>query len=383
MSTEPKHLLLGRVGTNLKIGIVGLPNVGKSTFFNVLTKSSIPAENFPFCTIDPNTSQVAVPDERFDWLVAHKKPQNSIPAVLHITDIAGLVQGANEGQGLGNAFLSHIGAVDAIFHVVRVFDDPAVTHVEGNIDPIRDMEIISNELVLKDIQFLEMKRDSLVRVAKGDKHKKREMEVAEKALQVLKEEKRDIRFADWSWQDIEFLNQFQLLTAKPVVYLANMSPRDYMRRKNKWLPKVKQWIDARSNNTDLLLPFSAEFETNLASMDDEARQKFEEENNTKSALPRIIHAGYNALNLIHYFTAGEKEVRCWTIKKGTKAPAAGGKIHSDFEKTFINAEVIHFDDFKELKSEAECRAQGKMMMQGKNYVVQDGDIIHFKCGKRG
>ena len=280
--------------------------------------------------------------------------------------------------------MSHIKAVDAIYHVVRVFDDIEVTHVEGELDPIRDMEIICNELMLKDIQFLEGKVEQLVKVARTDKLKKAELDLAEKVLKFLRDEKKDVRFGEWGWQEVEILNQFQLLTAKPVVYLTNMSPNDYVRKKNKWLSKVKQWIDARSGNVDVLLPFSAQFESELRDLpDDAARKKYEEEKGAKCALPRIIVAGYSALNLIYFFTAGKVEVRAWTIKKGTKAPGAGGVIHTDFEKTFINCDVMPFDAFKELGGEAACKNAGKCRQQGKEYVVQDGDIMFFRCAKRG
>jgi obg-like ATPase 1 len=324
-----------------------------------------------------------VPDDRFDWLVNFWKPLSSVPAVLHVTDIAGLVKGANEGQGLGNAFLSHIKAVDAIFHMLRVFEDEDITHVEGNIDPVRDMEIIHEELQLKDIQFLETRREALERPARNDKAKKTELDVVEKVLKFLKDEKKDVRYGHWNWAEVEFLNQFQLLTAKPVVYLCNCSPGDYIRKKNKWLLKIKTWIDQRSGGVDPLIPFSAAFELEFQALDsDDARKKFEEERGAKTALPRIIHAGYNALHLIHFFTAGKDEVKCWTIRKGTKAPGAGGRIHTDFEKTFINAEITPFAAFKELGSEAECKNQGKSQLKGKDYEVLDGDIIFFKCSAR-
>jgi obg-like ATPase 1 len=373
----PKRAALGRVGTNLQVGIVGLPNVGKSTFFNVLTNSSVAAENFPFCTIDPNTSRVAVPDDRFDWLVEHWKPASVVPAILNITDIAGLVKGANEGQGLGNAFLSHIKAVDAIFQMVRVFDDPDITHVEGNIDPIRDVTIITNELILKDIQFMETKVDQLSKAVKSQKEKKHEFEFSQKVLDSLKANK-EIRFGDWKAQEIEWLNEWQLLTAKQVVFLVNMSPKDYISKKNKFLGPLKKFIDERSNNADQLIPFSAQYEFNLQQMSPDERKKYCDETQSKSQLPRIIKAGYEALDLIYFFTAGKDEVRAWTIKKGFKAPQAGGKIHTDFEKTFICCEVMKFDDYKALGSESACKAQGKYLQQGKNYEVQDGDIIFFK-----
>ncbi|KAL0485496.1 Obg-like ATPase [Acrasis kona] len=375
-----KQVLLGRVGSNLQVGIVGLPNVGKSTFFNVITKSAIPAENFPFCTIDPNTARCIVPDDRFEWLNDHWKPASSVPAHLNITDIAGLVKGANEGQGLGNAFLSNIKAVDAIFHMCRVFEDDDITHVEGSIDPIRDIEIITEELRLKDIQFLEKAWAVIEKVAKSQKDKKAEAECTEKALKMLRDEKKDIRHGEWKATEIEILNTFQLLSAKPVVYLVNMSVKDFVRKKNKWLMKIKEYADARG---EPIIPFSAEIEKRLGEMSEEEAKTYCKDNEVQSVLPKICKVGYETLDLIHYFTAGKDEVKCWTIKKGTMAPAAGGKIHSDFEVGFICAEVMAFNDYKENGSEAECKAKGKYKQQGKNYVVEDGDIIFFKANRGG
>jgi len=368
-------LVLGRVGTNLKAGLVGLPNVGKSTFFNVLCKQNVAAENYPFCTIDPSTSRVPVPDKRFDWLVEHHKPASAVPAFLYVTDIAGLVKGASTGAGLGNAFLSHIKAVDAIFHIVRIFDDAEITHVEESVDPIRDMEIISKELMLKDVEFLENRKGAIEKRAKsGDKEAIRELDLINRCLEMLNNNK-DIRHGDWKGKDVEYLNTYQLLTAKPVVVLINMSPNDFIRQKNKWLKKIKEYVDKKG---DKVIPFSAKLEAQLMEMSDEEREKFLKENKTQSMLPRIIKVGYQTLDLIYFFTAGKDEVKAWTIKKGTKAPQAGGKIHSDFEKGFICAEVIKFEDYKELGSEGACRNKGKLQQQGKAYVVEDGDIITFK-----
>jgi len=375
-----KATLLGRVGSNLQIGIVGLPNVGKSTFFNVLTKSQVSAENFPFCTIDPTTARCLVPDERFDWLVQHWQPASAVPAILNVTDIAGLVKGANEGQGLGNAFLSHIRAVDALYHMVRVFEDADITHVEGSIDPIRDIEIINTELILKDIQFLEKQRSITEKLAKQQKEKKAELDVIDKCLHMLQEDKKEIRFGEWKAAEIEILNTLQLLTAKPVIFLANMSPKDFIRKKNKFLLKIKEYPDSKG---EPLIPLSAELEKQMLEMGEEEGKKFCEENKIQSSLAKICLAGYDALDLVHYFTAGKDEVKCWTIKRGTKAPQAAGKIHTDFEIGFICAEVMAFKDYKELGSESACRSNGKYLQQGKNYTVEDGDIMFFKHGGGG
>lgn len=377
---EPeKKPLIGRVGTNLKVGIVGVPNVGKSTFFNVLTKSQAAAENFPFCTIDPNESRVPVPDERFDFLCEYHKPASKVPAFLNVVDIAGLVRGAAEGQGLGNAFLSHIKACDAIFNLCRAFDDESVIHVDGEVDPIRDLETIGEELRLKDEEQLVQNIEKLDRTVNrgGDKKLKPEYEALAKIKTILVEEKKHIRFGDWSAADIEVLNKYLFLTSKPALYLVNLSEKDYIRKKNKWLPKLKEWIDKNDPGAPLI-PFSGALESKLLDMDPEERKQFLKENNITSALDKIIVQGYKALQLEYFFTAGADEVKAWTIQKGTKAPQAAGRIHTDFEKGFIMADVMHYKDFKEEGSEAACKSAGKYRQQGRNYVVEDGDIIFFK-----
>ncbi|KAJ3055441.1 Obg-like ATPase [Rhizophlyctis rosea] len=388
--------LLGRPGNNLKMGIVGLPNVGKSSFFNALTNSAVPSENFPFCTIDPSEARVAVPDPRFDWLCDFYKPSSKVPAYLTVIDIAGLVKGAAEGQGLGNAFLSHIRAVDGIFHLCRAFDDSDVIHVEGDLDPVRDLEIIHNELRLKDEEFLSKQVDArgreVNRLGKGgsaqDKAKKEEFEILSKIAKWVCEDKRDVRDGEWNGKEIEIINTLQLITAKPVVYLCNLSERDYIRKKNKWLPKIKAWIDTHHPG-DLLIPYSGSFENKLSGMIEDERTELlkqlqvthEVPQPVTSVLPKIIVAGYNALQLIYFFTGGPDEVRAWTIRKNTKAPQAAGTIHTDFEKAFIMAEIMKYDDLKELGTEAAVKAGGKYVQKGKEYVVLDGDIIYFKAGQ--
>ncbi|KAF7730195.1 Obg-like ATPase [Apophysomyces ossiformis] len=383
-AVKEEKLLLGRPSNNLKIGVVGLPNVGKSTFFNALTNASAAAENYPFCTIDPEESRVAVPDARFDWLCQHYKPAKEIPAFLTVIDIAGLVKGAASGAGLGNAFLSHIKAVDAIFHVVRAFDEPDVIHVEGELDPLRDMEIIHEELRLKDEEFLTKQVTELGNAVRrlghggnaADKAKKEEFAVLSKVYDWVKEGK-EVRHGVWTNKEIEVINALHLITAKPVIYLANVSEKDYLRKKNKWLPKVKAWIDEHSPG-DLMIPYSGAFEYRLSLMEPQEKADTLKELSATSMLPKIIVSGYSALQLIYYFTGGPDEVRAWTIRRSTKAPQAAGVIHSDFERGFIMAEVMKYDDLKEFGSEAAVKANGKYNQKGKEYVVEDGDIIYFK-----
>jgi len=378
---EEKMVLIGRMGTNLKCGIVGLPNVGKSTFFNVITKSSMAAaENFPFCTIDPNEARVPVPDERFDWLVQHHKPASKVPAFLNITDIAGLVKGASEGQGLGNAFLSHIKACDAMFHLCRTFEDPDITHVEGDVDPVRDLDIINEELRLKDIEGFDKVYDEVERkfCRGGDKTFKNEYEILCKIKKILIEEKKHLRFGDWNQNDIEVLNKHLFITAKPMIYLVNLSEKDFIRKKNKWLPKIKEYVD-KNDPGATIIPISGAFEQKLMEMESEEDQKaYIEETKCTSSLNKIVVQGYKALQLQYFFTAGPDEVKAWTIQKGSKAPQAAGRIHTDFEKGFIMAEVMKFDEYKEHGSEAGVKSAGGYRQQGKNYTVMDGDIIFFK-----
>lgn len=308
------------------------------------------------------------------------KPASTVPAYLTVIDIAGLVKGAASGAGLGNAFLSHIKAVDGIFHLVRAFSGDEVSHVEGDVDPIRDMEIIHEELRLKDIEFLQKQMDGLKRALRGnesDKTKKFEYETAQKALDLLEKSKKDIRICEWSPKEVEFLNTFQLLTAKSMVYLANVSQEDFIKKKNKWLPKIKQWIDEHSGG-DILIPFSGNFEQEVSLMSADEKKQHHEKVQACSVLPKIIVTGYNALQLCYYFTAGADEVRAWTVRVGSKAPQAAGVIHTDFERGFIMAEVMKFEDLKALGGENAVKAAGKYLQKGKDYVVEDGDIIYFK-----
>ncbi|KAI1460450.1 putative GTP-binding protein [Annulohypoxylon moriforme] len=381
-----EKILLGRPGNNLKSGIVGLANVGKSTLFQAITKCSLgnPA-NFPYATIDPEESRVIVPDERYDWLCNKYNPKSRVPAHLTIYDIAGLTRGASTGAGLGNAFLSHIRAVDAIFQVVRCFDDAEIIHVEGDVNPVRDLDIIAEELRLKDIEFVEKalenskKKTRLGGQSLELKRAKEDEATIEKVLAWLKDGK-DVRKGTWSPKEVEVINTLLLLSAKPVVYLVNLSEKDYTRKKNKHLAKIAEWMKEHAAG-DPILPISVSFEERLTHFGSDAEAAEECKNiGIESALPKIITTMRKALNLASFFTTGTDEVRQWTIRVGTKAPQAAGVIHTDFEKTFIQAVVYNFNVLKELGDEAEVKAKGKIMTKGKEYVVEDGDILLIKAG---
>jgi obg-like ATPase 1 len=376
---KEEKVILGRASNTLRMGMVGLPNVGKSTTFNILSNLSVPAENYPFCTIDPNLAKIFVPDVRFEKLCEMFKPKSKVPATLSITDIAGLVKGASLGEGLGNAFLSHIQAVDGIFHCVRAFDNPDIIHNEGDIDPLRDMEIINGELIAKDLQWLEGKKSDVDKVVKRTNAKpaKDELELINKVEEMLKANK-FVKDGEWKASEIEILNSHSYLTAKPIVFLVNISEEDYKKKKNPWLPKIAKWIQEHGGGP--MVPFSAEYEQKIVGygLDPEVRKKAADELGAPSCISKIIKVGYHTLKLIHYFTCGEDEVKCWTIREGYKAPQAAGVIHTDFERGFICAEVMKYEDLERLGSEAACKAEGVYRQQGKEYEVLDGDIIFFK-----
>lgn len=373
--------ILGRVKTHLKMGVVGLPNVGKSSLFSMLTKLEVKCENYPFCTIEPNTAKVALPDPRWSWLCEHFKPANAVPNYLEVCDIAGLVKGASEGAGLGNKFLSHISAVDGIYHLIRIFEDEDVTHVEGNVDPIRDLDIISAELRLKDIETVDKKYQPLARLAKSDPTKRGDCSVYEKVLELLKAGK-DARDGDWNPKEAEVLTELLLITAKPIVYLVNMSEDDYIKQKNKWLGKLSQWVKTNSPGAPLI-PVCVSFEQKIFPMSDAEKQAYLDQHKTKSQLDKIISTGFNCLQLINFYTAGEKEVRAWPLQRGMRAPQAAGTIHGDFEEFFIKAEVYNYNDLKELGGEVAVKGAGKYRTQGKEYEIQDGDILLIKHNAGG
>ncbi|KAJ2974112.1 hypothetical protein NUW58_g8760 [Xylaria curta] len=381
-----EKVLLGRPGNNLKAGIVGLANVGKSTLFQAITKCSLgnPA-NFPYATIDPEESRVIVPDERYDWLCSKYNPKSRIPAHLTVYDIAGLTRGASTGAGLGNAFLSHIRAVDAIFQVVRCFDDAEIIHVEGDVNPVRDLDIIADELRTKDIEFTEKAIENQKKKTRVGgqslevKKAKEEEAIMDKVLAWLKDGK-DVRKGNWTPKEVEVINTLFLLSAKPVVYLVNLSEKDYTRKKNKHLSKIAEWMKEHAAG-DPILPISVCFEERLTRFETDAEVEEECKNcGIESALPKIVTTMRKALHLRSFFTVGTDEVRQWTIREGTKAPQAAGVIHTDFEKTFIQAVVYNYSMLKELGDESEVKAKGKVMTKGKEYVVEDGDILLIKAG---
>jgi hypothetical protein len=360
----------------LKCGIVGLPNVGKSTLFNCLSNAKAQSANFPFCTIEPNVGTITVPDPRLNKLEELVKPQRVLPTTIEIVDIAGLVKGASKGEGLGNQFLANIRETDAIIHVLRCFDDDNIVHVDGSVNPIRDKEIIDTELQLKDLETVEKKIQGLLRKAKsGDKEAQKELALLEKYKEAL-EQGKSARTVPVDEDDQKFLKELQLITNKPVLYLCNVDENS-VKTGNKYVEQVREAV--KDENAEILV-LGAKIESDIAELETyEERQMFLDDLGLdEPGVSKLIRKAYELLNLITYFTAGVKEVRAWTIEKGTKAPQAAGVIHSDFEKGFIRAEVIHYDDFIKYGSEAAVKEAGKLHIEGKDYVVQDGDVMHFR-----
>lgn len=362
----------------MKLGIVGLPNVGKSTLFNSLTKAGAESANYPFCTIDPNVGVVAVPDERLKLLGDLYHSKKVTPAVIEFVDIAGLVKGASKGEGLGNQFLSNIREVDAIVHVVRCFEDGNVVHVDGNVNPLRDIETINLELIFSDLEILERRIAKVTKTARMDKAAGKELAMLERVKERLENDKLAIGFETEDEDEEEFFKNLNLLTAKPVIYAANVGEEDLANdgADNAGVQAVREYAKETGSEVFALC---AQIEEEISELDDEERQMFLDDLGLKeSGLEKLIKASYHLLGLMSFLTSGEDETRAWTIKQGTKAPQAAGKIHTDFERGFIKAEVVNYKDLLEQGSLGAAREKGLVRMEGKEYVVQDGDVILFR-----
>lgn len=361
----------------MKLGIVGLPNVGKSTLFNAITNAGAQSANYAFCTIEPNVGVVAVPDKRLDKLAEMYHPQKLTPATIEFVDIAGLVKGASKGEGLGNKFLSHIREVDAIIHVVRCFDDDDIIHVEGSVDPQRDIETINLELILSDIEILDRRIDRSKKAMKGDKSLQAEVEFFERLRKEL-ENGVNARAVEMTDEEKEMLSTVALLSSKPVIYACNMSEDDFANSISENARYKAVCAIAAAEGAEVL-PICAELEAQIASLSKEEKEMFLADLGiAQGGLDLLIQRSYHLLGLISYLTAGEPEVRAWTITKGTKAPQAAGKIHSDFERGFIRAEVISFDELMDCGTMQAAKEKGKIRSEGKEYVMQDGDIVLFR-----